>query len=95
MDSLAEQCNYADYMAKYVTYPPTGLLPLPGTSVEFDEGCDVWDMIFNASVIVNPAFNPYRIFDVVSKRASCMATAGRLMTSLTQWPILWDVLGDP
>lgn len=64
MDSLAEQCNYADYMAKYVTYPPRGLLPLPGTNVEFDEGCDVWDMIFNASLIVNPAFNPYRIFDM-------------------------------
>jgi hypothetical protein len=54
-------------MAKYVTYPPQGLLPLPGTNVEFDEGCDVWDMILNASVIVNPAFNPYRIFDVVSE----------------------------
>jgi carboxypeptidase D len=53
-------------MEKYVTYPPRGLLPLPGKSTEFDEGCDVWDEIFNAALIVNPAFNIYRIFDTVS-----------------------------
>ena len=53
-------------MDKYVTYPPRGPLPLPGTSVEFDDGCDVFDMIASAAMIVNPAFNPYRIFDMVS-----------------------------
>ncbi|KAH9963269.1 Alpha/Beta hydrolase protein [Russula dissimulans] len=63
LDDVADQCNYSDYMEKYVTYPPRGLLPLPGKSTEFDEGCDVWDEIFNAALIVNPAFNIYRIFD--------------------------------
>jgi len=53
-------------MAKHVTYPPQGLLPLPGKSTEFDKGCDVWDMIFDAALLVNPAFNIYRIFDTVS-----------------------------
>lgn len=62
---MAEQCNYADYFDKFVTYPPTGLLPLPGSSVEADDGCDVWDAIFEAALLVNPAFDIYRIFDTV------------------------------
>ncbi|THU78094.1 alpha/beta-hydrolase [Dendrothele bispora CBS 962.96] len=63
IDATAARCNYADYMEKFVTYPPTGLLPLPGTSTEADRGCDIWDMIFNAALAVNPAFNIYRVFD--------------------------------
>ncbi|TFY76116.1 hypothetical protein EWM64_g7897 [Hericium alpestre] len=63
LDSIAARCNYSDYFEKHVSYPPTGLLPLPGRSTEFERGCDVWDMIFDAAVIVNPAFNIYRIFD--------------------------------
>ncbi|KII83375.1 hypothetical protein PLICRDRAFT_119436 [Plicaturopsis crispa FD-325 SS-3] len=63
LDSKAASCNYADYFDKHVTYPPTGLLPLPGTSTEADRGCDLWDEIFNAALIVNPAFNIYRVFD--------------------------------
>ncbi|OSX60724.1 hypothetical protein POSPLADRAFT_1148075 [Postia placenta MAD-698-R-SB12] len=63
LDATAAVCNYTGYYEKYVTYPPTGLLPLPGDSVEFADGCDVWDAIFNAALLVNPAFDIYRIFD--------------------------------
>ncbi|KAI0729999.1 Alpha/Beta hydrolase protein [Fomitopsis betulina] len=63
LDQTAAACNYTGYMEKYVTYPPEGLLPLPGSSVEFDDGCDVWDAIFSAALLVNPAFDIYRIFD--------------------------------
>ncbi|KZT13239.1 alpha/beta-hydrolase [Laetiporus sulphureus 93-53] len=63
LDATAAACNYTGYYEKYVTYPPAGQLPLPGSSVEFDPGCDVWDAIFYAALIVNPAFNVYRIFD--------------------------------
>lgn len=66
LDKKAASCKYAGYMDKYVTYPPKGLLPLPGKSTDLDEGCDLWGEIFNASLIVNPAFNMYRIFDTVS-----------------------------
>ncbi|KAI0301888.1 Alpha/Beta hydrolase protein [Multifurca ochricompacta] len=55
LDSVAEACNYADYIQKHVTYPPQGLLPLPGKSTEADPGCDVWDTIFDAALLVNPA----------------------------------------
>ncbi|KNZ76878.1 Carboxypeptidase cpdS [Termitomyces sp. J132] len=63
LDALAAKCNYAGYFAKHVTYPPQGLLPLPGKSTSADPGCDAWDIIFEAALIVNPAFNIYRIFD--------------------------------
>jgi len=61
---VAEKCNYAGYVDKYVTYPPQGLLPMPGKDTFADPGCDVWDEILNAALIINPAFNIYRIFDV-------------------------------
>jgi carboxypeptidase D len=64
LDSVAAKCNYLDYMKKHVTYPPQGLLPLPGKSTEADSNCDVWDEIFNASLIVNPAFDMYHVFDM-------------------------------
>ncbi|KAG6873608.1 hypothetical protein C0995_013981 [Termitomyces sp. Mi166 len=63
LDALAVRCNYAGYFDKHVTFPPKGLLPLPGKSTFADPGCDAWDMIFEAALAVNPAFNIYRIFD--------------------------------
>ncbi|KAF8164723.1 alpha/beta-hydrolase [Crassisporium funariophilum] len=63
LDQVAAKCNYTGYMEKFVTYPPKGLLPLPGRSTFAERGCDVWDMIFDAALVVNPAFNIYRIFD--------------------------------
>ncbi|KAG1741365.1 Alpha/Beta hydrolase protein [Suillus lakei] len=63
LEKKAAKCNYTGYMDKYVTYPPTGRLPLPGDSVEAAEGCDVWNDIFHSALIINPAFNMYRIWD--------------------------------
>ncbi|KAG1850202.1 Alpha/Beta hydrolase protein [Suillus subalutaceus] len=63
LENKAATCNYTGYMDKYVTYPPAGLLPLPGDSIEFAEGCDVWDDIFYSALIINPAFDIYRIWD--------------------------------
>ncbi|KAH9928842.1 Alpha/Beta hydrolase protein [Fomitopsis serialis] len=63
LDAKAAACNYSGYMEQYVTYPPTGLLPLPGGSIYPVEGCDIWETIFSAALKVNPAFNVYRIFD--------------------------------
>ncbi|KAH9978141.1 peptidase S10, serine carboxypeptidase [Lactifluus volemus] len=69
LDSVAAACNYTGYMEKFASYPPPGPLPLPGNSTEFDEGCDVWDEIVSAALIINPAFNIYHIFDMVSPLA--------------------------
>ncbi|KAF9652110.1 alpha/beta-hydrolase [Thelephora ganbajun] len=64
LDQKNKECKYAGYLAEHLKYPPQGLLPLPGKSVEADPGCDLWTDIFNAALLVNPAFNVYRIFDV-------------------------------
>lgn len=66
LDEKNKECNYAGYLDKYLKYPPQGPLPLPGQSVENDPGCDLWTEIYFAALIINPAFNIYRIFDMVS-----------------------------
>lgn len=63
LDDTAKRCGYSDYMQKYVTYPPQGRLPLPGNTPDYDPSCDVWELIFEAALRINPAFNMYRIFD--------------------------------
>ena len=65
IDAIAARCGYANYASTYLTYPPAGPLPLPGKSTNFDEGCNVWELILNAATLVNPGFNYYRIFDNV------------------------------
>lgn len=66
LSAVSDKCGYTSYSAKHVNYPPTaGVLPLPGQNVEFDNGCDIWDMAIDQALLLNPAFNIYRIFDVV------------------------------
>ena len=75
LDTTAAKCGYTDYFEKYVTFPPQGLLPLPGHDVNGDPGCLLWEEIFNATLLVNPAFNVYRIFDTVSGAGPCGVNA--------------------
>jgi carboxypeptidase D len=63
LEKISADCNYTDYTEKHLTYPPTSLLPLPGNSTSPIGYCDIWDLIFTAALIINPAFNIYRIFD--------------------------------
>ncbi|KAF8833005.1 alpha/beta-hydrolase, partial [Paxillus ammoniavirescens] len=62
LDEKAARCNYTDYVSTYVTYPPKGLLPLPGGFADITAECDVWEDIFSAALLINPAFNMYRIW---------------------------------
>ena len=67
LDEQAAACGYTNYFADFVHYPPTtGVLPLPGGSTRAAQGCDLWDEIFDAALLINPAFDIYRIFDTVS-----------------------------
>lgn len=63
LEQVSADCSYTNYMEEFLTYPPTTIFPLPGKSTYADPGCDIWTLIFNAALIVNPAFNIYRIFD--------------------------------
>ena len=92
LDSVAAKCNYVDYLDEHVKYPPKGPLPLPGLSTEADPGCEVWSEIFNAALLLNPAFNVYRIFSMV--RRSLWLCFREYLILFSQ-NILWDVLGVP
>ncbi|KAL4253795.1 Carboxypeptidase [Abortiporus biennis] len=63
LQTISDKCGYTNYTDEHLTYPPKGLLPLPGGTTRITDACDVWDLIFDAAVVVNPAFNIYRIFD--------------------------------
>lgn len=63
LEQISADCNYTGYTEKFLGYPPKGLLPLPGDSIYADDGCDIWDLIYNAALLVNPGFNIYHIFD--------------------------------
>jgi len=76
LDKKNKECKYAGYLDKHLKYPPTGLLPLPGQSVGADPGCDLWTEVYEAALLVNPAFNIYRIFDVVSTLSSPVVPRG-------------------
>jgi carboxypeptidase D len=68
LDEMAETCGYSDYMSQHLKYPPNGSFPFSGNSVDPDPSCEVWDAIYNAALTINPAFNIYRIFDMMSSR---------------------------
>ncbi|KAG1741367.1 Alpha/Beta hydrolase protein [Suillus lakei] len=88
VEKKAAKCNYTGYMDKYVTYPPTGLLPLPGDSVDVTDSCDVWDDIFHSALIINPAFNIYRIWDTYPILWDVLGFPGSLPQ--TQSPIYFN-----
>lgn len=68
LKNLHHRCGYADYIEKYDTFPPPGPFPIPsvGDYEDYDhinQTCALWEKIYNASLLVNPAFDIYHIFD--------------------------------
>ncbi|KAJ8093187.1 hypothetical protein PM082_020672 [Marasmius tenuissimus] len=59
LNATAASCGYTEYLQKFLAAPPEGPLPTPNQT----RACDLWDMVFDAALMVNPAFNIYRIFD--------------------------------
>ncbi|KAF5497203.1 putative serine carboxypeptidase [Colletotrichum sp. SAR11_239] len=62
-----DKCGYADYMRKYLVFPPSGLQPAvpPGVdgNGEVKTECDIWTMIGEAAEQTNPCFSVYTITD--------------------------------
>jgi hypothetical protein len=81
LDKKNQECGYAGYLDQHLKYPPSGPLPLPGGSPQITENCDLWFEIYDAAVIINPAFNIYRIFDVV-----CLSWSDSLLDPLIVLP---------
>jgi carboxypeptidase D len=67
LKGLHEKCGYAEWIEKYLVFPPSGVQP--PTYFNFSDPvnatCDVYDMIYNEAYATNPCFNTYA---VVSKQ---------------------------
>ncbi|KAH6643429.1 serine carboxypeptidase [Truncatella angustata] len=62
-----ESCGYAEYLDKYLVYPPSGQQPndrQPGINdnhTMYLPGCDVVNNVFEAILDLNPCFNIYEV----------------------------------
>ncbi|KAI1250268.1 hypothetical protein MGN70_007321 [Eutypa lata] len=56
-----ESCGFADYNAKYLTYPPPGPQPSDYTSTVSEECVGLWETVLNEMMSVNPCFDVYQV----------------------------------
>jgi len=61
LSSLHESCGYADYIDRYLQFPPSGLQPPVYFNFSSDASCDVFDLIDSAAFDPNPCFDIYEI----------------------------------
>ena len=59
--SLDQSCGYAAYREKYLQFPPPGIQPPIFFNFTSEANCDVFDLIDNAALEVNPCFDIYEI----------------------------------
>ena len=63
MHKLSDQCNFTAYMDKYSKFPPPHekfpVLPDPYDDPKYT--CDIFDVVYDAILAVNPCFNIYHI----------------------------------
>ncbi|OCK73368.1 putative pheromone processing carboxypeptidase [Lepidopterella palustris CBS 459.81] len=61
IQSLHKTCGYADYIDKYLVFPPSGPQPPVFFNFSSEADCDVFDLINEAAFDPNPCFNIYEI----------------------------------
>lgn len=68
----SKECGYDEYIDKYLTFPPSGSQPRgcegPGVNSQCDDylpGCDVFGLVTNSIVDINPGFNIYQVAQVL------------------------------
>uniref|UniRef100_A0A0W0FQP4 Carboxypeptidase n=1 Tax=Moniliophthora roreri TaxID=221103 RepID=A0A0W0FQP4_MONRR len=59
---IDQDCGLTEYLNKYLAAPPAGPIPLH-PRVRDDICGNIWNNITEAVLLVNPAFNLYRVFD--------------------------------
>lgn len=58
MHNLSDYCNYTSYVEEYFQFPPPGKLPvLPNPYNDPNYTCDMFDIVYEAELLVNPCFN--------------------------------------
>lgn len=61
LESLHKECGYQEYIDKYLVFPAKEVQPPKMFNWTTDAKCDVFDMINNAALNVNPCFDIYEI----------------------------------
>jgi len=61
LESLDQSCGYAALRDAYLTFPPPGNQPAKFFNFTSEANCDVFSMIDNAALTVNPCFDIYEI----------------------------------
>ncbi|KAF3058116.1 Carboxypeptidase cpdS [Daldinia childiae] len=58
---LHDSCGFADYNAKYLTYPPSGPQPKGYTQSVSRECQNLWEVILEEALSINPCFDVYQV----------------------------------
>ncbi|KAI1434540.1 Alpha/Beta hydrolase protein [Xylaria sp. CBS 124048] len=58
---LHESCGFAAYQDKYLTYPPPGPQPTNFSETVSRECSELWDLVTNEAMSVNPCFDVYQV----------------------------------
>lgn len=61
LESLHQSCGYADYIDKYLQFPPPGPQPPVFFNLTSEANCDVFDLIDQYAFETNPCFDIYEI----------------------------------
>ena len=61
MEKLDKSCGYAALRDKYLTFPPPGNQPQKYLNLTAEAKCDVFDLLDDALLEVNPCFDIYEI----------------------------------
>ena len=61
LESLHQSCGYADYIEKYLTFPPPGNQPAVYFNYTSEANCDVFDLINEYAFAINPCFDIYDV----------------------------------
>ena len=61
INDLHQSCGYADYIDKYLVFPPAGVQPVEHINYSTIGECDVFDTINTAALTNNPCFDIYEV----------------------------------
>ena len=63
LHSLYSSCGYQQYVSEYLTFPPSGIIPVPDLPYPENNTCALWEIVYDAILLLNPCFNVYHITD--------------------------------
>lgn len=61
LEHLHQQCGYADFIDKYLTFPPTEVQPPKFFNYTSMAKCDLFDLVYTEIFNINPCFDLYEV----------------------------------